>query len=630
MSAEKISNTDFRRRRQDRISTRSLTKSFGLHAEQPDVELAHGMKLQDFSLINEMLLKSSICRECRNPKSKLRVYQCNVERSGLAETLFVLCSHCSNKTPFYSSKRLPGKKGSFEINRRSTLAATSRAELARFCAKLDLPPPVTKRSYNVHMEKIVEKAIIHAEQKMMEAGARLHALVEKDDPESMHVNEEGVPIANIAVSVDGTWQKRGHTSKIGVVFVLSVLTGEVLDYEVLSHVCHACVAQNNLDKESEEYKAWRTAHDLECQINHVGSSGDMEAKGAIAIFSRSIQKHKLRYSKFVGDGDSSCFGCVAEAMAGKYGVAYEVTKEECVGHVQKRMGAALMEYKKSRKGKKLADGKNVGGQGRLTDESIKKIQNYYGFAIRQNSGNLEGMKKAILAIQHHLIRSDDAPLDEQHKHCPRGTGTWCKYWQDKTNSSRMYDDSKRLPAVFLQELQPIFQRLSQDTLLSRCLLGLTQNQNESLNGQLWSRVPKTMFCGKRKVIIAACETICVANTGAASKAFLLEDMGIAAGQNMVRALHKEDNERIKHAARKISARYRKKRKQLKYSTKSKVKNISYRTGSYGTSSKPDSTKTSREIKQAAQSHNKDNEFTDIPITFIDENQIVGIFANISG
>ena len=69
-----------------------------------------------------------------------------------------------------------------------------------------------------------------------------------------------------------------------------------------------------------------------------------------------------------------------------------------------------------------------------------------------------------------------------------------------------------------------------------------------------------MFCGKRMVIIADCETICVANTVAASKAFLQVEMGIAAGWNMVRALHKEVNERIKHDARKISARYWKKRK----------------------------------------------------------------------
>ena len=39
-------------------------------------------------------------------------------------------------------------------------------------------------------------------------------------------------LANIAVSKDGTWQKRDHASKHGIIFVISVETGEVLDYSV--------------------------------------------------------------------------------------------------------------------------------------------------------------------------------------------------------------------------------------------------------------------------------------------------------------------------------------------------------------------------------------------------------------
>ena len=35
------------------------------------------------------------------------------------------------------------------------------------------------------------------------------------------------------------------------------------------------------------------------------------------------------------------------------------------------------------RGKKLSDGKGVGGAGRLTQDMIKRIQNYYGFAIRE-------------------------------------------------------------------------------------------------------------------------------------------------------------------------------------------------------------------------------------------------------
>lgn len=57
---------------------------------------------------------------------------------------------------------------------------------------------------------------------------------------------------------------------------------------------------------------------------------------------------------------------------------YEIGKEECVGHIQKRMGAALRNFKKKNKGVKLSDGKSVGGARRLTDDCINRIQNYFG------------------------------------------------------------------------------------------------------------------------------------------------------------------------------------------------------------------------------------------------------------
>ena len=47
-------------------------------------------------------------------------------------------------------------------------------------------------------------------------------------------------VFDIAVSFDGTWAKRGHTSLFGIVFVISVDTGEVLDCHVLSKFCKSC------------------------------------------------------------------------------------------------------------------------------------------------------------------------------------------------------------------------------------------------------------------------------------------------------------------------------------------------------------------------------------------------------
>ena len=94
-------------------------------------------------------------------------------------------------------------------------------------------------------------------------------------------------------------------------------------------------------------------------------------------------------------GDSSCFGDVAKSCLEMYGEAYTITKEECVGHVQRRIGRALREFKRKMKGKKLEDNRPVGGRGRLTDVLIDRIQNYYGQAIRNNMNNIERMKKVF-------------------------------------------------------------------------------------------------------------------------------------------------------------------------------------------------------------------------------------------
>lgn len=64
-----------------------------------------------------------------------------------------------------------------------------------------------------------------------------------------------------------------------------------------------------------------------------------------------------------------------------------------MGHVQKRLGTALRNLKKkAMKGKKLPDGKGIGGAVRLTDKVIDSLQNWYGRAIRSNKGDLQGMK----------------------------------------------------------------------------------------------------------------------------------------------------------------------------------------------------------------------------------------------
>ena len=45
-----------------------------------------------------------------------------------------------------------------------------------------------------------------------------------------------------------------------------------------------------------------------------------------------------------------------------------------MGRIQKRMGYALLQFKKGMKGQQLEDGKGVGGAGRLTRDTIKNFK----------------------------------------------------------------------------------------------------------------------------------------------------------------------------------------------------------------------------------------------------------------
>ena len=611
ISAEKLLNTDFLKI-DDKISTRASSKKVGMSKPATNFEEASGFKIQDFSLLQQCLDTSAICSKCKSAKSNLKIFQVNKKRKGLGEYMFIKCSNCGASQDFLSSKKMPCQGGGFEINKRAALASSSRKDLKRFCSRMNLPPPVLSKPYNRHLKTIEEAAVHEAEEKMNDAAARLIEITRTEEPSKIVKLESGKEVAQVSVTVDGTWQKRGHTSKIGVVFILSVRTGEVLDYEVLSQVCHECIYYNKHDKESSFYKEWAQNHSNNCRINHEGSSGKMEGRGATLAFKRSIEKRCLMYTQFVGDGDSSCFGTVLEAVKEEFGDLYPVEKEECVGHIQKRMGSALLDYKKSMKGRKLSDGKGVGGAHRLTEDMIKRIQNYYGLSVRQNKGDLLGMKKAITAIQYHIIDEPGKSLSHQHRFCPQGKDSWCRFWADKATGSSSYKDTNRLPHVFMAQLQPIFTRLSDSDLLSRCLLGLTQNQNESLNGRLWSLVPKTTFCGKRRIVIAVCETICVSNTGAASNYMLFEKLGIEPGENTLRALRQEDRTRLQNASRKISEKYRVSRKRLKFQKRKKEKRpcSAYKAGGFGTMAVPDQVVT-RKGKEKGKQKRKQNISTEI-------------------
>ena len=91
-------------------------------------------------------------------------------------------------------------------------------------------------------------------------------------------------------------------------------------------------------------------------------------------------------------------------------------------------------------------------------------------------------------------------------------------------------EEHKLPSVFFNVLKPTFNRLSDVTLLQRCLKGITQSQNESLHGMVWRKCPKTCFSGKREVKIAACLSVGIFNIGASAIADVMRALESNCGQ----------------------------------------------------------------------------------------------------
>ncbi|GFT39893.1 uncharacterized protein TNCV_3060881 [Trichonephila clavipes] len=166
------------------------------------------------------------------------------------------------------------------------------AEAGRmFCGVMNLPQPPTR--FSPYGKRILNAAKLVYEDSIQNAAK-----------EAICENEGN---KNIALAVDGTWQKCGYTSLNGVVTVTSIDTGKVIDVDILSKYC-AC---KNLP-----------FHEKDCKRNYVGSSGAMEIQGASKIFQRSLSLHNAQYITYLGDGDCKAFDAVKKKNI--YGNEYQL------------------------------------------------------------------------------------------------------------------------------------------------------------------------------------------------------------------------------------------------------------------------------------------------------------------
>lgn len=108
----------------------------------------------------------------------------------------------------------------------------------------------------------------------------------------------------MTVSYDGSWHKRGITSKYRVGCCIEMTTGLVIDFEVLSKYCRSCdVIKEKIKGRPEELEAWLETHKPICERNFEESSPMMESYAPQKIWSRSLD-HGFRYTTLISDVDS--------------------------------------------------------------------------------------------------------------------------------------------------------------------------------------------------------------------------------------------------------------------------------------------------------------------------------------
>ena len=203
----------------------------------------------------------------------------------------------------------------------------------------------------------------------------------------------------------------------------------------------------------------------------------------------------------------------------------------------------------------MSDGKTL--RGRLGDKEINKLQNYFGIAIRANCHSVTAMQKAIGAVVYNRSEANDP--DARHMFCDKRQDTSCKY---KTKlEGKVHIDKPSIPNVVRELVMPIFKDLSKPELLQKCLHGKTQNNNECLNGVVWTRLPKDDFVGGKTLKLEISSAIINFNNGATGFANrVIKDLCLVDGQFTSKYCEKAYIDRVKECDRKSSEMCKKARK----------------------------------------------------------------------
>lgn len=208
------------------------------------------------------------------------------------------------------------------------------------------------------------------------------------------------------------------------------------------------------------------------------------------VWERSLL-YNMRYTTFISDGDSSAYIAVKNLNNGNdlYGEEHQMAKEECINDVSNRLGTALRKLSKQVSTEVAADGtkkrkRSLGGRNRLTENVITYLTRYFGITVRSKRITTPAqMRDDIHSSFKHSSSRDENP---KHHHRPATKDSWCFYSKALANNEDPKNNQEmkirfQPAADELTLVKEVNDRLTEGDIILKCLVGRTQNPNESIH-----------------------------------------------------------------------------------------------------------------------------------------------------
>ncbi|GFX85490.1 uncharacterized protein TNCV_3716621 [Trichonephila clavipes] len=131
-----------------------------------------------------------------------------------------------------------------------------------------------------------------------------------------------------------------NSSLYGIGNVSDILTGLIIDYEILSKYCSECLtAKRDLGENSADFSIWYESHQSQNAAKIMRNLLMPWSLKLQKFYEKVPLKTVVRYVSLLSDGDAYTYQHLSSLNA--YGYCIKILTEECINHVAKKFGTGI-------------------------------------------------------------------------------------------------------------------------------------------------------------------------------------------------------------------------------------------------------------------------------------------------